>query len=298
MIPRTRRLTVALACGIAVGAIGVTDVTTGPEFRFGFLYLAPIVVAGGWAGRGYALTCAAAGIALLLVNDVMLRSEATGLGLLWNEFTRATTFFASALLSAHLRQAWDRLRHEKEDAFSLAIRDPLTGVYNRIFLREQIQLLDALATRHGRPYCVIALDLDGLKELNDREGHAAGDEALSSFASDAHRRGRVHRSARRHRPRRGRVDRHAHRRPRRPDGGATATHPRRERRRRDVATGSHAGGRLRGRRSPSLRDEAPRWEQHHRRGRPRGRRRRALVANFRPRAERSAHGHLVVDGGG
>jgi len=184
VIPRTRRLTVALACGIAVGAIGVTDVTTGPEFRFGFLYLAPIVVAGGWAGRGYALTCAAAGIALLLVNDVMLRSEATGLGLLWNEFTRATTFFASALLSAHLRQAWDQLRHEKEDAFSIAIRDPLTGVYNRIFLREQVQLLDALATRHGRTYCVIALDLDGLKELNDREGHAAGDEALSSFASD------------------------------------------------------------------------------------------------------------------
>ena len=41
----------------------------------------------------------------------------------------------------------------------------------------------ARAQRYGRPLVFVVTDLDGFKELNDRHGHAAGDEALIAFAN-------------------------------------------------------------------------------------------------------------------
>jgi len=65
-----------------------------------------------------------------------------------------------------------------------ALCDPLTGLYNR---RGWEKLLTAEASRcerYASPACVIAIDIDGLKTVNDTHGHAAGDAVLRS-ASDA-----------------------------------------------------------------------------------------------------------------
>lgn len=63
-----------------------------------------------------------------------------------------------------------------------AIQDPLTGVLNRRgFLEKYEESVKSLG-RRARPYCVLYLDLDGFKAVNDQYGHAAGDKVLLAAA--------------------------------------------------------------------------------------------------------------------
>ncbi len=65
----------------------------------------------------------------------------------------------------------------------LANHDPLTGVANRRRLEERLPAVLADARRTLRPLSLIALDLDGFKEFNDKHGHAAGDRLLKAATS-------------------------------------------------------------------------------------------------------------------
>src|SRR5213594_3418265 len=88
-----------------------------------------------------------------------------------------------------VRAAADRValtlatRRVVESAQRQATTDGLTGLHNRFYLEQQLRLLHSLATRHGQPYSVVALDVDGLKSLNDTFGHEMGDLALRAFAN-------------------------------------------------------------------------------------------------------------------
>ena len=64
----------------------------------------------------------------------------------------------------------------------IAATDHLTGLANRGHFYESLEQAISLARRHGYPLSLVSLDLDGLKRVNDSAGHAAGDEALASFA--------------------------------------------------------------------------------------------------------------------
>ena len=70
----------------------------------------------------------------------------------------------------------------EEEAFRDAVTDPLTGVPNRRWLFEQAGPVLAHARRQGNPTCLLMLDLDHFKQVNDRHGHAAGDDVLSAVA--------------------------------------------------------------------------------------------------------------------
>lgn len=59
-----------------------------------------------------------------------------------------------------------------------AMRDALTGLFNRRYLDETLPREVARAERSGEPLSLVLLDLDRFKDLNDRHGHAAGDEVL------------------------------------------------------------------------------------------------------------------------
>ncbi len=58
------------------------------------------------------------------------------------------------------------------------VTDPLTGLLNRAGFGEAAERLLALAAREELPVSVALIDLDGFKQVNDRNGHAAGDELL------------------------------------------------------------------------------------------------------------------------
>ncbi|MGA7629903.1 MAG: sensor domain-containing diguanylate cyclase [Terriglobales bacterium] len=61
-----------------------------------------------------------------------------------------------------------------------AIRDPLTGLYNRRYMQEFLERELHSARRKRRPLSVIMLDLDHFKRYNDNFGHSAGDQALAA----------------------------------------------------------------------------------------------------------------------
>lgn len=63
-----------------------------------------------------------------------------------------------------------------------AIRDPLTGLYNRRFLDEQFRRVMSAIKRNRAPYSIIMMDLDHFKEVNDNLGHDRGDEVLQKTA--------------------------------------------------------------------------------------------------------------------
>ncbi len=63
-----------------------------------------------------------------------------------------------------------------------AIRDPLTGLYNRRFLNEMIETALAGAMRSGKPLSLVMVDLDHFKRINDELGHPFGDVVLAATA--------------------------------------------------------------------------------------------------------------------
>jgi diguanylate cyclase (GGDEF)-like protein len=66
--------------------------------------------------------------------------------------------------------------HERLAA--LGSHDPLTGLCNRRVLEQALAEASARACRQGQPLTLLAVDVDGLKGINDRGGHDAGDAAL------------------------------------------------------------------------------------------------------------------------
>ncbi|HET7775801.1 MAG TPA: sensor domain-containing diguanylate cyclase, partial [Azospira sp.] len=62
-----------------------------------------------------------------------------------------------------------------------AIRDALTGLFNRRYLDETLEREVTRAQREGYPLAIAMLDLDHFKRLNDTYGHRAGDEMLRTF---------------------------------------------------------------------------------------------------------------------
>ncbi len=62
-----------------------------------------------------------------------------------------------------------------------SIRDPLTGLYNRRYMEQALELEIRRASRYRRPVGMIMIDIDHFKELNDEHGHKAGDLLLETF---------------------------------------------------------------------------------------------------------------------
>lgn len=65
----------------------------------------------------------------------------------------------------------------------LAVRDSLTGLYNRRYLDETLEREVSRARREGIPLSLVMLDIDYFKRVNDTYGHQVGDEALRTLAA-------------------------------------------------------------------------------------------------------------------
>lgn len=91
----------------------------------------------------------------------------------WEQFA-ITVAEHTALALANLKLR-DTLRNH-------SFRDALTGLYNRRFLEETIEREFSRADRHDHHIGFIIIDMDGLKEINDRLGHDAGDITLQTLA--------------------------------------------------------------------------------------------------------------------
>lgn len=74
----------------------------------------------------------------------------------------------------------ERLRIQLQEQ---AIRDPLTGVFNRRYFSETLEKETARAQRENSPFSVFILDVDHFKKFNDTYGHKCGDLVLQSLAN-------------------------------------------------------------------------------------------------------------------
>ena len=81
-----------------------------------------------------------------------------------------------------LREDRDRLRQELEDSARLADRDALCPIFNRRAFKREVTREISLAERYGTPLCLIFIDLDRFKLINDQFGHATGDKVIQHVA--------------------------------------------------------------------------------------------------------------------
>jgi diguanylate cyclase (GGDEF)-like protein len=88
-----------------------------------------------------------------------------------------------------LRYVNDRLQSQLIEIGTLqsklreqAIRDPLTNLFNRRYLEETLDRELARASREAYSICLLMIDLDHFKRINDSYGHEAGDCVLKAYA--------------------------------------------------------------------------------------------------------------------
>ena len=71
----------------------------------------------------------------------------------------------------------------REKLRTQALRDPLTGLYNRRYMEDVLDRYVSLAERSDSPLSIVMIDLDHFKRLNDDFGHAVGDAVLCEVAA-------------------------------------------------------------------------------------------------------------------
>lgn len=81
-----------------------------------------------------------------------------------------------------LKQLERQLRDAKVDAERAAQHDFLTGLPNRVLLKDRVNQALALSRRSGQKLALITADIDGFKNMNDSHGHSIGDQILVKVA--------------------------------------------------------------------------------------------------------------------
>ncbi len=81
------------------------------------------------------------------------------------------------------RRFQERLRSSYEVNLSMALIDPLTGLYNRRYVEVHLQKMLQKNEESRKPLGLLMLDIDNFKSVNDTHGHGVGDEILKEFAT-------------------------------------------------------------------------------------------------------------------
>ena len=101
----------------------------------------------------------------------------------WDSDGRPIRMIGTHLDITARKRAEEALAHLNAELADEAATDSLTNLATRRHFSESLQNAVSLARRHGGPLALVSFDLDGLKQINDSAGHAAGDETLTNFAA-------------------------------------------------------------------------------------------------------------------
>ncbi len=158
--------------------VAVIDVLTGPEISFAIFYVMPIILVTWFTGRPLGVaTSIASAVAWYIADRVSGTSYSHPLIQYWNGSTRLASF----LIATFFLPLLQTLEREKE----LARRDYLTGAANRRFFVESLEAELVRSQRYARPFSIAFADIDDFKAINDRFGHAVGDQLLCAVVERA-----------------------------------------------------------------------------------------------------------------
>jgi diguanylate cyclase (GGDEF)-like protein len=155
----------------------VLDFVTGPEVAFSIFYLLPISLLAWHRGlRAAIFGVFVCGLAWLLADTLNDHDYSHPAIQYWNALVRTGFFFVVSYILVQLRRA---VNEEQR----LARTDNLTGVANSRWFLEIAATEIARQRRYKHPLSIAFLDCDNFKDVNDKFGHAAGDELLKRIAT-------------------------------------------------------------------------------------------------------------------
>jgi len=181
VVPRTplRAVRGPLQGVLALGfASALVILTGGLDSPFTFTF--PLIVG---AGALLVAPRIALGLALLAtvayIGSGLIVNPSPAIGSLVQMAVNLTGVYLLAYIGASVGREQRRAR---DAAIRLSTVDSLTGLYNRTFFFTALDREIARGDRSGRAFCLLMLDLDDLKAVNDRFGHVAGDQVLRGVA--------------------------------------------------------------------------------------------------------------------
>jgi diguanylate cyclase (GGDEF)-like protein len=181
ILPATRLRTLRgpLQAILAIGfAAALVALTGGLESPFTFTF--PLIV-----GAGALLAAPRVAVILTLVAAGSylvagyVGSPNPGTGPIVQLLVNLTGIFLLAYVGASVGREQRRAR---DAAIRLSTVDSMTALFNRSFFFTALERELARGDRSGRAFCLVMLDLDDLKTINDRSGHHAGDQVLRNVA--------------------------------------------------------------------------------------------------------------------
>jgi len=160
---------------VLLAAIAAIDFVTTPELSLAILYLLPILWVAWCAARPYGFLFSFLCAIVWGVGDITSQSYSNSLFPIWNALVRLGFFLIiSSLVSAQ------KLAYEREKQF--ARTDGLTGITNRRFFLELLEIEIHRSARFNHPFTLAIFDVDNFKQVNDRQGHPSGDRLLELIA--------------------------------------------------------------------------------------------------------------------
>jgi len=161
------------AIALVAGLLSLTGFASSP-----FSMLFALVAVAAALGFGPAAGITAAALASVAFGVVLLADPALGTygpdDVLRLSFGLGATWLLAFIATAHA----DRQRGAMQRALELSRTDPLTGLFNRSQLYVTLEQEVSRTRRSDRGFCVLMIDLDGLKAVNDTGGHLRGDQVL------------------------------------------------------------------------------------------------------------------------